>query len=262
MNLPNPTRFVLPLMVLAMAASAANPPRPSIDKTRPVRMDQRFVVRHKEREVATILSSSFLVLDEKARAQTPQDFHRLLVRFADGARVAMYSSGDYRDENAYLIRTLVVDANKGEWVLLTIKGKKRGKGFGSAKATMEREDHEALVGFETRRLRLSREFEGALSKGRAGEIFQTAEPQLVELLQKVRRELPSRGDPSIARAIPEMFSHYLLLPEVPECDHVVERLQHLLANDEPEPAKPLDSEFEAEFGKWASWRELPRLKGN
>lgn len=253
---------VLPFMVLA---AAADPPKPMIDKTQPARMDRLFAVREGNTEQAKILASTLTTLDKQARARAPLDFHRILVRFADGARVAMYSMGDYSREDVYLIRALVVDVEEGEWVLLTIKGKTpRGtKGYGAAKAVIEDEDHQALAGFETRRLRITPEYEQALDKGNTGEVFQTAEPKLAELIQRIRRLVPQRGDPSIARSIPEMFADYLRLPEVAGCAKcTVEPAGHSIANDEPQRAKPLDPELEAEFGKWASWRDLPRLKEN
>lgn len=253
---------VLPFMVLA---AAADPPRPRIDKTKPARMDRLFVVREGNTEQAKILVSALTTLDEQARARAPVDFHRVLVRFADGARVAMYSTGDYSREGVYLIRALVVDVEEREWVLLTIKGKTPPgtKGYGAFKTVIGDKGHQALVGFETRRLRITPEYEQALDKGNTGEVFQTAEPKLVELIQRIRRSVPQWGDPSVTRAIPEMFADYLRLPEVPGCAKcTVEPVGRSIANDEPQRAKPLAPELEAEFGKWASWRDLPRLKEN
>jgi len=255
--------------VLTTATEAPKPktetPKPKVDKTQPARMEQLFSLREGDREVAHILTSSLVTLDDHARARSPMNFDRYLVRFADGSRIAMYSTGDYRQEGAYLIQALVVDAHEGEWVLLTIKGKTaRGqKGYGAAKAAIEDDDERALVGFETRRLRITPEYEQALDKGNTGEVFRTAEPRLVELIQRIRESVPRRGDPSITRTIPEMFADYLGLPEVRECSKcTVETLRRSIANDEPQRAAPLDPHFEAEFGKWASWRDLPRLKGN
>lgn len=255
---------LLHLMVVAVAATAGGPPKPVVDKLRPVRMERLFSVRQGETEVARVLSSSLVVLDREARARAPQDYFRYLLRFADGSRVAMYGTGDYRREGSYLIRALVVDANAGEWVLLTTTSKTQGLGYGSARAAMESEDHRALVGLETRRLRVAPELEHPLAADSTGKAFQIAEPQLAKLIEKVRRSVPDRGDLSATRAIPQMFAQHLALPDVPGCTGcAVVELRHSIANDEPDkPAAPLDPEFEGEFGKWASWRDLPRLKGN
>ncbi len=257
--------WILTAAAATLLTSAAETPKPKIDKTQPARMEQLFSLREGESERAQILSSTLVIADAQARARAPMDFHRFLVRFADGTRVAMYSTGDYRQEGAYLLRTLVVDVNEGEWVLLTIKGKtsRDSKGYGAAKAAIEDEQEQGLVGFETRRLRITPEYEQALDKGNTGEVFRTAEPHLAELIQRIRQSFPRRGDPSITRNIPEMFADYLGLGEVTECSKcTVKTLRRSIANDEPQRALPLDPDFEAEFGKWASWRDLPRLKSN
>ncbi len=257
--------WVFTLLPLLALQAAADRPKPKIDKTLPARMERLFVLRQGDSEQAKILHSSLIIADKQARARAPLDFHRVLVRFADGARVAMYSTGDYSREDVYLIRALVVDVEEREWVLLTIKGKTpRGtQGYGAAKAVIEDEDHQALAGFETRRLRITPEYEQALDKGNTGEVFRTAERKLAELVQRIRTSVPQWGDPSITRSIPDMFADYLQLPEVGGCAKcTVEPVRHSIANDEPDRAKPLDPDFEAEFGKWASWRDLPRLKGN
>lgn len=254
--------------VVAALALGGNPtprPKPLIDKTKPVRMEQLFALRQGDREVAQVCSSSRLVLDDSAREQAKEDFHRILVRFVDGTRVAFYSIGDYRNPKFALVQTLMVDANEGTWVLLTARQKTTGPGYGALKAGDEKDGANPLVRFETRSLRLTPESSDAFPTGKGSEVLRTAEPQLVELLQKIRQAFPRLGDASMARAIPDEMARLLQLPDIAPCaDCKIERLRHAIANedDEGEPAAPLDPEFEAAFGKWASWRELPRLKGN
>lgn len=252
----------VPVAALAVAATASGPPRPKVDKTRPIRMEFLHVVRQGQTELLHLLESSFLVLNDQARAQAEHEFFRYLVRFADGSRAAISSTSDFSREDAYLLRTLLVDADRGEWVLLTIKGKTQKKGYGAAKAAIE-EDERVLVGFETRRLRIAPEIDESLKKSNVGEVFRTAEPHLVELIQKLRQSFPRTSGAMGALFPLVMFADFLLLPAVPECAGCTwERLRVSVANDEPERAKPLDPEFEAGFGKWATWREVPRLKGN
>lgn len=250
---------------LALGGHPTPRPKPLIDKTKPVRMEQLFALRQGDREVAQVCSSSRLVLDDSAREQAKEDFHRILVRFVDGTRVAFYSLGDYRNPKLALVQTLMVDANEGTWVLLTARQKTTGPGYGAIRAVDQKENANPLVRFETRSLRLTPESSDAFPTGKGSEVLRTAEPQLVELLQKIRQAFPRRGDASMARAIPDEMARLLQLPDTAPCtDCTIERLRHAIANedDDGKPAPPLDPDFEAAFGRWASWRELPRLRGN
>lgn len=168
---------MVPFLLLT---SAAPPPKPTIDKNKPTRLDRLFVGCEGNSEQAKILASTLVILDMQARARAPLDFHRHLVRFADGTWAAIDSTGDYSREDVYLIRSWVVDVEEGEWVLLTPKGKTpRGtKGYGAAKVATKDEDQQALVGFLKNPgvCASPPKYEQGLDKGNTGEVFRPPSP--------------------------------------------------------------------------------------
>ena len=230
-----------------------------VDKTKPARVEVLVEVRQGGKPVGTILETGLTVMDGAARARATKLANRWLVKRVDGQRFALYSYMDFTGEKEYVTRSLFVDVNRSEWVLLTIRGKSEKPGYGAFRKLAE-ENQPALIGFETRRLRMSPESEEHLEKARVAEVFRTAEPELVELIQNFRRWAP-KTMPS-ARFTAQVFADYLSLPEVAPCSECeVLILDKKVANDTPDrPATPLAPEFEEEFGRWVSWPELPRLR--
>jgi hypothetical protein len=122
------------------------------------------------------------------------------------------------------------------------------------------------VGVETPRLRIGVETTKAFKVGNEPEVFRTAEPALVAFLQELRRHLgeDGKGPWNVPRLWIDDAAESLALPDVVPATYELTQIDRALNPDkpgEPSPA-PLAPDLEKEFGRWATWRELPRFKND
>ncbi|MFN3413219.1 MAG: hypothetical protein ACK42L_04070 [Thermoanaerobaculum sp.] len=252
-------RLALFCFCIPVALWAAEPKRP-LDRSKPVRVETLYEMVSRGGEVVgKVLLSSRLTLDPSVRREA---FSRILFEFSDGDRVAVYSQLDAHRSPAVL-RWLLVDVKPSEYVLLQaeLPFVEQEGWVGVEKASGQQK---SFVSFETPRLRVHREEEQTFGATNLPDVFQKAEPELLQRIQELRRRLGAAGGESGWAQIRERIdtlAGLLKLPDVPAGDLELKLVKRGLAPDLPEaPAAPLAPEFEDAFGKWASWGELPQMR--
>lgn len=279
---PGRSALTLVLLVASVLPSAANcgqqAPAPqeapvvkkqAVDKTKPVRFEKLVVLESVPQEaeakpklLAEFLESGFFVPDNRTRGSSTYSFHRNLLRLASGRKFAQYVEIDSSDEKAGRIRTLLVDVDRARFILLVSERLVRGPGMWNLREAEEEAPRgEELWSVTTRTLRQGPVKAKLLRESTFPQVLLSEEKELLADLEEVRQvlgcgEFPSRWCWGILYDLEKLLN----LPPAKPCKCQDREVAKALANDEPQAAQPLDPAFEAEFGKWASWRELPKLK--
>jgi len=261
------------LLVLLIASPGASQEatggkKPPLDEKRPVRFEGLSLLRQGEAEFAKVLHSSFMDVHPKNVDASQYQFIRALVLFSDGRKAAVYWELDFSDEKIARSKTLFVDVESGRWLLMRQEHPTLGAGVGAVRRWSLKEPREArrratLVSFETRRVRTDPVPLPEVKPKELAEKLFAEELELRELLREVLslNEKPgaSSGRPEAMPSLWEL-AELLNLQDVVPCACEVTLLDKTIANDEPQPAPPLAPDLEGEFGKWASWRQLPSLR--
>jgi len=276
------TAVTLGLLFASLLPSAANsaqqapaPQQPPIvkkqpvDKAKPVRFETLVAIESapeqaeaKPKLLAELLESSFVVLDDQIRQSSTYSFHRNLLRLGSGRKFAQYVEIDSSDEKTGRIRTLLVDVDRARFILLVSERPVHGPGMWNLREAEEEAPRgEELWSVTTRTLRQGPVKAKLLRESTFPQVLLSEEKELFADLEEVRQvlgcgEFPSKWCWGILYDLEKLLN----LPPAKPCKCQDREVAKALANDEPQAAQPLDPAFEAEFGKWASWRELPKLK--
>jgi len=240
-----------------------------LDKTKPGRFETLMVIESategtasEPQLLAELLRSHYLILDDQTRFASTYLFSRELLRLPSRRKFAYYSEFLAGDEKQGHIRGLLVDVDRGRYVLLTRTVAVSGPGYRKlAEALDETPEGEVLWSVTTRTLRQGPVKLELLRDSPFPQVLYSEEKELFADLEEVRQvlgcaEFPGKWCWGILRDLEQL----LKLPPAKPCQCQDRKVALALANDEPQAAEPLDPAFEAAFGKWVSWRELPKLK--
>jgi len=244
--------------------------RLTVDKARPVRAEQLLAIEtvpEGERERAKLLGEMlvtdfFSSLDQSQRINETYSFSRRLLRLSSGRKFAYYVEFRAGDEKKGELRALLVDVDRSRYLLVTQTVAVNGPGYKNlGEALNETPKGEVLWSVTTRTLRQGLVKAKLLRESTFPQVLLSEEKELFADLEEVRQvlgcgEFPSKWCWGILYDLEKLLN----LPPAKPCKCQDREVAKALANDEPQAAQPLDPAFEAEFGKWASWRELPKLK--
>jgi len=208
-------------------------------------------------EVATCLASSSLA---DPNSEIDVQSNRVLCHFEDGSKIVWHIQFEIGTTGAS--KQVLLDVGTGNWLMISdstdIRPREKDEPWSDWKTRMlAAEDSKTEITAETNLSRFEefRESDGDSARKAIWRRIEDDQPELAALITRLVVDFGTDMQGVLAPIVADLTHTVYAGPEVQPSKFIVKTDRpHLVKPDAPE------SEFEAEFGRSATWPEMPRVK--